>query len=118
MIAKLGRSVFATYGVACLLVLMVVAPGRAQPPGLPRMPGGGFGGGFEHVFTCSGCGKELARGPSGIKPNLEKCPFCGVRFGNTIAGRMADMQDRMNERMGGLGGWNNGPPGAGGANGI
>ncbi len=84
-------------------------PGGTGISGLPTgpgMPGGGGLGGFEHVYTCSGCGKELGRGM--FKPNLEKCPFCGVRFGNTVAGRMADMQDRM----GGMGGWNNGAPGA------
>src|SRR5579859_2303609 len=76
-------------------------PAFQPPPPLPRPPMPAQPGTpnpniprFEQVWTCSGCKAELGRGP--FKPNLESCPKCKVRFGNTMAGMMANAQDRMN----------------------
>ena len=73
----------------------VPTPNIPAPPGVPR---------FENVWSCSGCKTELGRGP--VRPNLEACPKCKTRFGNTAAGMMANMRDRMNP-----GGANPGVPG-------
>ena len=125
------------FGSACAVTLIVLlatsTAGHAQPPGFPRMPnipappipgggiggmpgipGGGIGGmpGMgqpEHIFTCSGCGKEVGRSNTPFKPEIANCPHCGVRFGNTTAGRIANSQDRMNDLANRTGGWTNGP---------
>ncbi len=50
----------------------------AMPPG--GFGGGGFGGGFEERWYCSGCGATLGYGP--FKPSLSTCPSCGAKFRN------------------------------------
>jgi DNA-directed RNA polymerase subunit RPC12/RpoP len=43
---------------------------------------------FEHVWTCSHCGKELGRSSSGIdRPPYDSCPYCGAKFMNNIGGK-------------------------------
>jgi DNA-directed RNA polymerase subunit RPC12/RpoP len=37
---------------------------------------------FVRVWSCSACKRELGRGD--IKPNLARCPYCGVRFINGV----------------------------------
>src|SRR5205807_10384471 len=58
-------------------------PGNPFPnnPGLnpPQMPGAG-GPIFKHVWTCSGCGREI--GDGAFPPAT--CPFCGAHLVNGI----------------------------------
>ena len=63
-------------------------PGMPGPniPNIPDIPGppfggGGMGGGFEFVYTCTNCRKEVGRGRTGLD-GPASCPFCGVRFIN------------------------------------
>jgi hypothetical protein len=65
--------------------------GMPNNGGMPGRPG--FGGQRVTVWSCSGCGFEVAEGP--IKPSIANCPKCGARFGNTTGGMMMNMHERM-----------------------
>lgn len=72
-------------------------PTFPQPrmPDAPPPPGGGFG--FEQVWSCSNCGKEIGRGA--FPPDT--CPHCGRRIINGVGNG-----DRPADNTGGL---NSGP---------
>ena len=64
--------------------------GGFKPPVMPKMPGAGPnvpkmpGGGPNLVFDwrCSKCGNVVATTNSGLRPNIDSCPRCGVHFIN------------------------------------
>ena len=59
-------------------------PGMPGPniPNIPDIPGPPFGGGgFEFIFTCTNCRKEVGRGQT-MLDGPASCPSCGVRFIN------------------------------------
>lgn len=70
-------------------------PGMPGAPGFPGAPAEDEGG-----WQCSNCKKIISKGM--IKPQDATCPFCGIRFGNTVGGMQADMEERRaatDERM-------------------
>lgn len=93
--------------VVPLTAVPLLRPANAQPPGLPgggiprppdfpRIPpipsppdigprGPRGGSLFEHVWSCSNCRRELGRSDSAFdKPHYSSCPFCGVKFSDSL----------------------------------